>query len=211
MKSLMYYVVLIAEASPDLVDILNIFWRGICVESSAPGEFCRPPNPLTLTQATLVVPVLILVLLYVPNMLYVLVLNFCKATKGMRMIDHAILFIFPIFTNMYFNFTSDRLQERRLQKRVRGRSQSSPNISTSASSYRRKRSVFFTLCIKVKCKRTKVSPNEMLVRCASIANMVTAEEGATKLRREPAEKQQPEFSLFHSNIIYALSFTGWMR
>ena len=48
----------------------------------------------------------------------------------------------------------------------------------------------------------------MLVRCASIANMVTAEEGATKLRREPAEKQQPEFSLFHSNIIYALSFTG---
>ena len=142
MKSLMYYVVLIAEASPDLVDILNIFWRGICVESSAPGEFCRPPNPLTLTQATLVVPVLILFLLYVPNMLYVLVLNFCKATKGMRMIDHAILFIFPIFTNMYFNFTSDRLQERGLQKRVRGRSQSSPNISTSASSYRRKRSVF---------------------------------------------------------------------
>ena len=86
MKSLMYYVVLIAEASPDLVDILNIFWRGICVESSAPGEFCRPPNPLTLTQATLVVPVLILFLLYVPNMLYVLALNFCKA-KGMRMIE----------------------------------------------------------------------------------------------------------------------------
>ena len=148
MKSLMYYVVLIAEASPDLVDILNIFWRGICVESSAPGEFCRPPNPLTLTQATLVVPVLILFLLYVPNMLYVLALNFCKATKGMRMIDHAILFIFPIFTNMYFNFTSDRLQERRLQKRVRARSQSSPNISTSASSYRRKRSAVFTLCFK---------------------------------------------------------------
>ena len=45
-------------------------------------------------------------------------------------------------------------------------------------------------------------------RCASIANMVSDGEGAAELGKELEEKQQPEFSLFHSNIIYALSFTG---
>ena len=40
--------------------------------------------------------------------------------------------------------------------------------------------------------------------------MVSDGKGAAELRNELEEKQQPEFSLFHSNIIYALSFTGWM-
>ena len=38
--------------------------------------------------------------------------------------------------------------------------------------------------------------------------MMSDGEGAAELRNELEEKQQPEFSLFHSNIIYALSFTG---
>ena len=40
--------------------------------------------------------------------------------------------------------------------------------------------------------------------------MVSDGEGTAELGKELEEKQQPEFSLFHSNIIYALSFTGWM-
>ena len=143
MKSLMYYVVLIpAETSPTFRNILNVFWRGLCVQDSVSGRFCQPPNPLTMTQAALVVPILILVLLYVPTILYVLVLSVCNAKKGMRVIDHAILFIFPIFTNLYFNFKSDISASERtgkssaaLQWRARARSHSTPNLSKSVYNY----------------------------------------------------------------------------
>ena len=53
------------------------------------------------------------------------------------MIDHAILFIFPIFTNLYFNFESDiwtdtTQKSAKLQRRAKARSHSTPNISESA-------------------------------------------------------------------------------
>ena len=143
MKSLMYYVVLIpAETSPTFRSILNVFWRGLCVQDSVSGQFCQPPNPLTMTQAALVVPLGILIILYVPTILYVLVLNVFNAKKGMSVIDHAILFIFPIFTNLYFNFKSDIWSERAgkngagLQWQARARSHSTPNISKSVCNYK---------------------------------------------------------------------------
>ena len=139
--SLMYYVVTFPQ-HPDN-EILNVYWRGLCVvEDLLPGKFCLSPNPLTMTQAALVVPILILVLLYVPTILYVLVLSVCNAKKGMRVIDHAILFIFPIFTNLYFNFKSDISASERtgkssaaLQWRARARSHSTPNLSKSVYNY----------------------------------------------------------------------------
>ena len=146
MKSLMYYVVLIPdEASPLLRNVLNVYWRGLCVEDSLPGLFCQAPNPLTFTQATLVAPLGILVILFVPTILYVMVLSVCHAKKGMGVIDHAILFIFPIFTNLYYNFKSE-VEEKTTPKiaalewRAQARSHSTPNISTAAAEgFQRKR------------------------------------------------------------------------
>ena len=106
MKSLMYYAVL-PVASPEMGNVLNVYWRGLCVEDLLPGQFCQAPNPLTFTQATLVAPLIILTLLLLPTILYVFVLSLCHAKKGMAVIDHAILFIFPIFTNLYYNFNSE--------------------------------------------------------------------------------------------------------
>ena len=147
MKSLMYYVVLIPdETSPILKNVLNVYWRGLCVEDSHPGQFCEPPNPLTFTQATLVAPLGILVILFVPTILYVLGLSLCNAKKGMGVIDHAILFIFPIFTNLYYNFKSEvRVNTTpkiaALHWRAQARSHSTPNISTTArEGSKRKRS-----------------------------------------------------------------------
>ena len=141
MKSLMYYAVLIPDrTSSDLRNVLNVYWRGLCVHvaKSFQGQFCQAPNPLTFTQATLVAPLAILVILFVPTILYVLVLSLCHAKKGMAVIDHAILFIFPIFTNLYFNFQSEVLVKTSpkiaaLDWRAQARSHSTPNISTLAS------------------------------------------------------------------------------
>ena len=146
MKSLMYYVVLIpAETKPTFRNILNVFWRGLCVEHSDPGQFCRPPDPVTMTQAALLVPLFILFILFVPTILYVIVLSVCSAKKGMRVIDHAILFIFPIFTNLYFNFKSDIRADKTprsmaLERQARPRSHSTPNLSRlSTKATQRKR------------------------------------------------------------------------
>ena len=42
-------------------------------------------------------------------------------------------------------------------------------------------------------------------RCASIANLAPVD---WEERRTEAEKDQPEFSLFHSNILFTFSFLG---
>ena len=148
MKSLMYYVVLKPDeaSSPLLKNVLNVNWRGLCVEDLLPRRFCKPPSPLTFTQATLLAPLAILAILYVPTILYVLILSICNAKKGMVVSDHAILFIFPIFTNLYYNFKSEvRVNTTpkiaALQWRAQARSHSTPNISTTArEGSKRKRS-----------------------------------------------------------------------
>ena len=139
MKSLMYYVVFMSpESTPTYRHILNVFWRGLCVETSDPRQFCRSPDLVTMTHAALVLPLVILIVLFVPTMIYVISLSAWNAKKGMRVIDHAILFIFPIFTNLYFNFKSN-IQADTSQKsvplecRARARSHSAPNISKPAN------------------------------------------------------------------------------
>ena len=132
--SLMYYFVLFIPTSqhPDN-NVLNVYWRGLCVEDL--GKFCRPTNPLTMTQATLLAPLAILITLFIPTIIYVLVLSTCNAKKGMKVTDRAILFIFPIFTNLYYNFKSEVRVDTRpknVECRARTRSHSSPNISTPA-------------------------------------------------------------------------------
>ena len=139
MKSLMYYAVLIPDQTSSILgNVLNVFWRGLCVEDSLPGKFCHAPNPLTFTQATLVAPLAILSLLFLPTVIYVLGLRLCHAKKGMGVIDCVILFIFPIFTNLYYNFNSEVKEQTTpkvaaLEWRARARSHSTPNISTLAS------------------------------------------------------------------------------
>ena len=56
----------------------------------------------------------------------------------MGVLDHAILFIFPIFTNFYYNFKSEVEVEKTpkilaLEWRAKARSHSSPNISVLAT------------------------------------------------------------------------------
>ena len=60
------------------------------------------------TQETLVAPLLILLVLFLPTTIYMIVFCVCHAKRDMRVVDHAILFIFPILTNLCFNFNSEK-------------------------------------------------------------------------------------------------------
>ena len=101
------------------------------------------------TQETLVAPLLILLVLFLPTTIYMIVFCVCHAKRRMRVVDHAVLFIFPILTNLCFNFNfetqaeSSRSEDPGLPRQPRvgsevkgtrsrpgGRSHSCPNNST---------------------------------------------------------------------------------
>ena len=107
-KSLMYYFVVF-----DGNEVTNLFYRGICVPFDRardwePGKFCKPPEVLTMKQATLFAPLFILSVLYLPTLIYVTVISVINFPKNMKIHDKAILFIFPIFTNLCFIKPADK-------------------------------------------------------------------------------------------------------
>ena len=136
MKSLMYFVVLDPSNTVLEEEVMNIYWRGLCVETSVPGQFCEPPRAtwtqayiylvficiiyfmfmhrfyIFWTQATLVAPLFILLVLFLPSTIYMIVYCVCNAKRDMRVVDHAVLFIFPILTNLCFNFNSETPADR---------------------------------------------------------------------------------------------------
>ena len=138
MTGLMYYLVTFSSLEPTLQSLMNVYHDGLCVETSDPHQFCQAPHMVTWQMVGIVFPIVIFILLIVPTILYVTVLNVWKAKKGMRVMDHAILSIFPIFTNLYFNLKSDIQTDapgksESLEWRVPTRSHSAPNISISAN------------------------------------------------------------------------------
>ena len=52
MKNLMYFVVLDPSNTVLEEEVMNIHWRGLCVETSVPGQFCETPRA-TWTQANI--------------------------------------------------------------------------------------------------------------------------------------------------------------
>ena len=134
----MYYVVLIwsSGSTPTYRSLINVYFWGLCVETSDPRQFCQSPSVATVTEAALMVPLGILIILFVPPILYVIVLSVWNVKKGMRV--NAVLFILPIFTNLYFNLKSDiqadvPRKSVSLEWQPRARSHSAPNISIEAN------------------------------------------------------------------------------
>ena len=138
MTGLMYYLVLFSSIEPTLQSLMNDYGLGLCAETSDPRQFCQAPMIVTWQMVGIVFPLIIFTLLIVPTILYVTVLNVWNAKKGMRVMDHAILSIFPIFTNLYFNLKPDIQTDapgrsESLEWRASTRSHSAPNISISAN------------------------------------------------------------------------------
>ena len=206
-KSLMHYFVFMSDLIPTHRRIFNVFFRGLCPETSDPQQFCRSPDAVTMTQAAFLVPLGILIILFVPTILYVTVVSVWNAKKGMRVIDHATLFIFPIFTNLCFNFRSDisetapKSVSLELQAR---RSHSTPNISKSANKGApRKR--FYTLI------NMQTLTQVCFHRQLGISRVCDKEATARVLtfpQQYPLCILLCRLTHFHSNNIYAFFFVG---
>ena len=121
LKSLMYYFVLF-EAGKEEFFFLNIYFRGIT----------KGPALITFTQVTLVIPLFILIVLYLPTFIYIALINIKNFRKNMNVTDIAIFIIFPMFTSLCFRKTTDEgnvksNSDRLMLQNVR-KSKSLPNI-----------------------------------------------------------------------------------
>ena len=83
------------------------------------NHFCYNIGPeiLTFDQATLYAPILLISWLYLPSILYVLILSL-KTFGVKKCIEHffenPVVFVFPIFTSFFFNHDIESTERRRL-------------------------------------------------------------------------------------------------
>ena len=164
-KSLMYYFVVF-----DGNEVTNLFYRGICVPFDRardwePGKFCKPPEVLTMKQATLFAPLFILSVLYLPTLIYVTVISVRKFRKNMKIHDKAILFIFPIFTNLCFIKPAEKqiiIDCRNMKSRSKSESDILPSLSKPVQMSRSKSSTKFNTS-KIHFNTEILEPNLSLV------------------------------------------------
>ena len=167
LKSLMYYFVLF-EAGKTEFFLLNIYFRGIS----------KGPASITFTQVTLVIPLFILIVLYLPTFIYIVLINFKNSRRNMNVTDVAVLIVFPMFTSLCFHKTTDwgefkSNSERSMLQDVK-RSKSLPNLYAKD-------------CHLKLGRRTK---------------------SAIDLTYKNKTKSTANFSLLHSNILYIMFVTG---
>ena len=155
----------------------NIYYRGLH----------KGPETVTLTQAIFVFPLVQIALMYLPKIVYILILNVRKAGNGMKISEHAVLFVFPIFTNLYYakgskqnfhltqNFP-ENIEENILEPPPQRRALSAPDLihqSVETPAAARPRSV----------------PAQAQLATESLLD-------------------EPDFCIFHSNILYMFFLTG---
>ena len=107
-KSLMFQFVINSvfdKEDRQIKEIIQIYYRGICVKSSNPTLFCANAEILNFDTATLYAPLFMICILYLPSFLCVLILSFrFFGWKKWReqFFENPVLFIFPIWTSFSF-------------------------------------------------------------------------------------------------------------
>ena len=92
-------------------EIENLYYRGLCPSPGTYNQveyfFCynRGPEILTFNQATVAAPLILISFLYLPSVIYVLILSFrFNGSKNFfeKLFKNPVLFLFPLLTSFSF-------------------------------------------------------------------------------------------------------------
>ena len=235
--ALMYYTVLSGSHEFTMADIywrgLCEIRNGM-----DPKRFCAKAEVLTLTQVTLGMPVLYIAFFYLPTVLYVLIINIKKAPKNVKVPEHVVLFILATFTNMFFTKPQpeDKMDSHAEMKYNPVRSSSLPNITSNMNNMAVKleHTPKQTSSTESTAKNTKEEEtvreqieklmededtseeDEELDEIREITNISSDKLWrrsvscpSLSFKEKIKESDEPDFSLFHSNIIYFIQFIGF--
>jgi hypothetical protein len=100
-NSLMLGTVITAtESNPRYLELLNLYYEGICTPSEDPSMFCGDRPVITLYTATVTMPLFLLFVLYFGPLVYIITLNI-KAARPFSY-ETILLLIFSLVTNLSF-------------------------------------------------------------------------------------------------------------
>ena len=153
-----------------------------------PNEFCSRLEPITLTQATLVFPLVFLSLLYIPTFLYLARISWNKFGKHADIVQNCVLLVFAVTTN----FSLFKMQK----NDGIGVSQSSKDKKNKKQLLRTKSLIHFTGDLPYACKKRSFS-------CMQLS-FETSKNGDQMINF----RRGPQFSPYQSNILYLLYFLG---
>ena len=175
----MYYFSLFDDQDTSLLqEVTNIYYRGLD----------RSPELLTLTQATLTFPLLFVGILYLPTVLYLIITIAANSSKKMKILDYALLFVIPLFTNLYFS-TEDK-----------------PNICNKSTNLAKKKQ---DSALKKSESMPALERDYIRTRQRSTLRIRSQSVPNIDLVSNRSTFEQPEFSQFHSNVLYLIFCVGF--
>ena len=86
-------------------ELVNHYYRGLCVRTTNRNHFCNEPAMLSFNLATFTAPILFISLLYLPSFFYVLRISFKLfgfQNWMNKFFENPVLFILPLFTSFSF-------------------------------------------------------------------------------------------------------------
>ena len=179
-KSLMFYstlrndeIGLDQSGQEELNSIVSLYYRGMQ----------KSPQTLSFELVTLVAPIFILCILFLPTIAYVFILNIRYSQNRIKVIEKAVLFVFPISTNMYF-----------FEPKCH-----SPKIAFWQTSETKNRKLL---------KKSTSAPELVTSTSTSIHRQKSNSISVISWEDHVNTSEQPEFSLFHSNVLYIFFFIG---
>jgi hypothetical protein len=219
-------------------EISNLYYRGLCIPPTPEQEnhFCYNIGTeiVTLNQATLYFPIFGISVLYLPSILFVLILSL-KSIRFRKLIEtffeDPVLYLFPIFTSFYFNHAIETTNRKNPETRATTARSYSINLVPMKDKYEEKTksiSIGCLLSVEANTQDMPTTPPERTIRkvrkmqslpdlrsfdslyeesCAETA-LNQAVVSNPQLVKKAMKTDEPNFSLLHSNILYLLFFVG---
>ena len=203
----MYYIAFFDSEDSNLYrSVIDILYRGITAEA----------QPVTLVFATLILPMTTLATLFLPSIIYVLILHIKKSKKALTIVEHAMLIVYPIFTNLFY-IKSHETQAIIEQISLRKRPESAPGLN----SYLEPPTLTYTPLtpstlytpstpstpFRLSTVSTPSSPSRTSTPFAS-PKLKPRSKSLPTMSINDKVLDQPNFSLFHSNILYTFFFVS---
>ena len=181
-KSLMFYstlwddeIGLDQSGQVEVNNLLSLYYRGIY----------RSPQTLSFELVTLVAPLLIVFILFLPTIIYVFILTIRYSQNKTKVIEKAVLFVYPICTNMYF-----------MEPKSHSAKMSSKTCQTAGTINRKG--------LKKSTSSPELAANISIPNHRPKSNSISV----ISWKDNASILDQPEFSLFHSNVLYMFFFIG---
>ena len=192
-------------------ELEEYYYRGLCLsDPDKPEHFCSFQEVLTFTEATLIIPLFMIAVLYVPSVFYITAVSlkfYGLARWWPSVLADPVCFIFPIFTCISFYHRNDNLGGKKSEEEQSGdiTCQNDGALQESMKVYENKSS---------NADQDSSGMMDIIEMDIETQNVEKAEKEQNDIEAvRPIDvkgnfNNSKQFSVYQSNVLYFLFFTG---